>query len=362
MARGIISRGDILTTTSDGVDLNRVWDEFQTTLSLANTNRNLIASLFTFDTTLKADAISLDGDDMSFEAASEFGIAKTGQAEPEKIIVGFPLEWYDLRITFTEKFLMDANRSQVDAQHAAALEANNRLLFTSTLRALMTKTALGSRPVNEQGVDIFSLYDGSTDSKPPAFGGKTFTSGHSHYLVSGAATIDGQDLSDLIDHVTEHGYAVNGSERIVILVHPDQGKTIRSFRVGSTSPYDFIPSESAPAFLSNEFVIGDKPPAIFNGLPILGSYGPALVAESYYVPTGYVIAAATSGANSSRNPLGFRTHERTEYRGLRMIPGTERVPLVGSTYAQGFGLGVRNRGAAAVMQIKASGTYDNPSL
>src|SRR5690606_7061834 len=126
--------------------------------------------------------------------------------------------------TFTEKFLMDASQAQVDAQHAAALEANNRLLFAATLRALMTKTTLGSRPTNEQGVDIFSLYDGSSDSKPPTFAGKTFSSGHTHYLVSGAATVDGQDLSDLVDHVTEHGYAVNGRERIVVLVHPDQGK------------------------------------------------------------------------------------------------------------------------------------------
>ncbi|MCB8043602.1 hypothetical protein JM654_03680 [Microbacterium oxydans] len=38
-----------------------------------------------------------------------------------------------------------------------------------------------------------------------------------------------------------------------------------------------------------------------------------------------------------------------------------RYPLVNSYFTRGFGVGVRHRGAAAVMQIKASGSYQNPT-
>ena len=364
MARGIISHGDILTHTTDGVPLNSIWQEFQATIATVNRDRNLLASLFTFDINQPSDVLSLDGDKMNFESKSEFGAPKSGQVSPTSLVVGFPLDWFDLRIAYTEDFLRDATAAQIETQHNAALEANNRLLFNSTLRALLTKTEVGSRPTNDEGTQIYALYDGSADSKPPSFAGQTFASGHDHYLVSGAATVDGQDLSDLIKTIQHHGHGINGTEKIVILVNPQEGEAVRGFRAGiGSSPYDFIPSEGAPAFLTSENIIGDKPPATFQGLPVIGSYASALVVESYYIPAGYVTAVATSGANSSRNPLGFRQHAtRTEWRGLRMKPGTERYPLVGSTYAQGFGLGVRNRGAGAVIQIKESGTYDSPSI
>ncbi|WP_068433325.1 hypothetical protein [Piscicoccus intestinalis] len=72
---------------------------------------------------------------------------------------------------------------------------------------------------------------------------------------------------------------------------------------------------------------------------------------------------ATSGANSDRNPLAFRQHVRREYQGLRQIPGPNgQYPLAESYYSRGFGVGVRHRGAAAVMQVTASTTYTPPSL
>lgn len=363
MVRGILTSGDLLTTTVDGVDLNIIWNEYQATLSTANTNRSLIASLFTFDTTKASDLVSLDGSVVSFEERSEFGLPKSVQAEPSYTPVGFPLRWFDLAIRYTEDFLRDASRGQLDTQHNAALEANHEMLFRETLRSLMHRTTSATRVVNENGTPIYSLYDGGADSKPPSFAGRSFAPNHQHYLVSGANVVDGRDLLDLTRHIQEHGYGINGAERIVLIVHPQEGETIRGLRIGDTSPYDFIPSPGAPAYLSTEHLVGEQPPAQFMGMPVIGSYGNALVVESYYVPAGYVIASSTSGAGSHRNPLGFRQHVRPDHQGLILKPGTDnRYPLRGSTYVRGFGIGVRNRGAAAVMQIKASGTYDNPIL
>lgn len=363
MGRGILTGGDLLSTTVDGVDLNSIWNEYQTTLSTANTNRSLIASLFTFDTTDAADLVSLDGSTVEFEERSQFGLPKAVQAEPNYTAHGFPLRWFDLAIRYTDDFVRDGTRAQLDAQHSAALEANHALLYRETLRALTHRTSPETRMVNEQGTQVFSLYDGGVDSKPPAFAGRTFSANHQHYLVSGAAVVDGQDIVDLTRHVREHGYGINGVERIVVLVHPQESEVIRGLRIGESSPYDFIPSPGAPAYLSTEHLVGQQPPSEFMGLPVIGSYGNALIVESYYVPAGYLIASSTSGAGSRRNPLAFRQHKRADYQGLILKPGTDnRYPLLGATYVRGFGVGVRNRGAAAVMQIKASGEYTSPIL
>jgi hypothetical protein len=184
--------------------------------------------------------------------------------------------------------------------------------------------------------------------------------------VSGGATIDGGDLRDLTEHIQHHGYGLpTNGERIILMVNPAQGETIRGFRRdpenSQAAPFDFIPSVTAPAYLTDQSIVGDQAPASFNGVPIIGSYGDAWIFESYYIPTGYVLAVGTAGPNSSRNPLAFRQHPRTESQGLRLTSENPSYPLIGSVYEHGFGVGVRNRGAAAVMQIKASGSYVNPT-
>jgi hypothetical protein len=51
------------------------------------------------------------------------------------------------------------------------------------------------------------------------------------------------------------------------------------------------------------------------------------------------------------------------YRGLRSIPGVRPgYPLQDSFWARCIGVGTRHRGAAAVMQIKATGNYVAPVI
>ena len=57
-----------------------------------------------------------------------------------------------------------------------------------------------------------------------------------------------------------------------------------------------------------------------------GSYGDAWLIESHYVPSGYVIMAATGGLDSDMNPTGFRKHVKVAYQGLRHIPGRGPTP------------------------------------
>lgn len=365
MARGIVTSGDIMAATLDGISLENVWKEFQETLSVWNASRSPIAGLFTTLTTQSGQAITQANEGDDFEEASEFGAPKSLRPSVDLLTMGYPLKWYDSAIRYTEAFLRDATSGEVSALHANALEADNRLVFKQTLRALLTKTTISTRPTNEDGAIIYALWDGESDALPPAFAGREFSAGHNHYLTTQSAQIDGVDLQDLINTVTEHGYGTSQNEQIILLVHPNQGEVIRSFRAGKegpggvVSPYDFIPSELAPAFLTSEHVIGQLPPAMYGNLSVIGSYGKALVIEDYYVPTGYVIATA---AGSGRTPLAMREHQRPEYRGMRLIPGERRYPLIDATYSRGFGVAVQRRGAAAVMQVTTSTSYTTPSI
>lgn len=365
MARGFSTAFDTPSATIDGVTFDTLWAEYVETLAMVNQRRAAVSSLFTFDTTLASDEVFQSGATDDFEEASEFGVPMSIRGEVTSTKMGFPLRWFDKATRYTWKFLRDATADQVRGVHSLALEADNRLLYKGVMSALLSNV----NRTNEDGVTVYSLWNGTDGQTPPNFGFKTFDSSHSHYVVSGNATIDSTDVEAQIRTITEHGYGINGGERVILLVNEQEAVEIGKFRANVTNNnaavanYDFIPSEAAPAYLTSETLVGERPPASFEGLKVIGSYANALIVQEYLVPAGYVIAVATSGAGSVRNPLAFREHARVEYRGLRQIPGPNPAyPIAESYYSRGFGVGVRHRGAAAVTQIKASGTYDVPSL
>ncbi len=358
MTRGIMSASDVPSTTIDGEDINTIWAEFQATLDLANEHRSAIAELFTYTTTLESDLVAQMSTEDDFEEASEFGVPTSINQNFEKLRIGFPLSWFDKATRFTWKFLRDATSEQVRTVHSQALEADNRLVFRGVMNALLG----GVSRQNEKGTAVYPLWNADS-VVPPAFAGNTFAGTHTHYLTTNSANIDGEDIKDLITHITHHGYGTNPGERVIVLANPAQTEDIRGLRVADGSPFDFITSDGAPAYLTTESLVGERPPSTFEGLKVIGSFGDAWVVEDHFVPSGYVIALATAGRNSPSNPLAFREHIRPEYSGLRQIPGSNaQYPLAQAYYSRGFGVGVRHRGAAAVMQVTVSTTYTAPTI
>ena len=129
----------------------------------------------------------------------------------------------------------------------------------------------------------------------------------------------------------------------------------------STPKWDFIPSSVQPAFMTIEHVVGAIPPPDFNGLKVQGATAIPGLSKTNYMPPGYVILVATGGPESDFNPVGFREARQPGYQGLRHIPGPGPYPLQDSFYARGFGVGVRHRGAAVVMQVTTNTTYTPPA-
>ncbi|MGV0770209.1 hypothetical protein [Mycobacterium syngnathidarum] len=365
-SRGYNTQGDVLVSHSaDGVDLNKIWGEIATANELWNQQRSALTRVLSFWTTNSADAIPQGIASESLEKASEFGVPQAARQPALALPLGYTMEDYDSRSAFTWKFLRDSTREQILAQANMIMEADNKLINGTILRRLFDPT----EGENERVQRVFGLWNGTDSLAPPPYMNKTFDTSHTHYFVSESAQIDSEDVENAINHVTEHGYGVSQGSQLLVLCNTVEADFIASWRAGVESrpssgilaKFDFVPSASAPAYLSEETIHGAQAPAKYENLPVLGSYGRAWVIAHDYIPAGYVAVVASGGANSSNNPIAVRQHPDTAYQGLRVIGGASKYPLLDSFYQRTFGVGTRHRGAACVFQVKASGSYEAPN-
>lgn len=358
---GTNAAGDLITQTVDGFDLNTIWDEFQATTAIQNENRSRIVSLLTFPVTNNIERVpQLSSAD--FERASEYGEPRGMRPSGSYLNLGYDFHFYDLAARYTWKFLADAPASQVRAINAMALEADNRLIFGKVMDALYNN-ANRVADINDQEVNVYALYNGD-GTVPPKYKTNTFDGTHTHYMVSGAATVDSTDLDDLYEQLRHHGYTFENGYSHVLLVNETEAKTIRTFRTANGGSWDFIPATGQPGIIlpADQQVFGAGQPAgTYAGLNVQGRYGPFLVVVDDMFPAGYMAAVATGGTDNLGNPVGFRQHANPGLRGMRLVKGPNPdYPLIDSFYNRGFGTGIRQRGGSAIMQVKATGTYTPP--
>lgn len=359
--------GDIVNITSDGVDLNALWGEFQQTMAIYNESRGRLIELLTFPVQNIIETVPQVGE-ASFEMASEFGEPQAARVKLDYFQLGYDFHDYDLASRYTWMFLRDADARQVEAVHNEVLRADSRLLFRKIMEALFDN-ANRTADIRNQNYNVYPLYNGD-GTVPPAYKGTTFSGSHSHYLASGASIIDSKDIEDAYDHIAEHGYGIENGTQFILLANKAEIKEIRKFRLNQTNNnsavanYDFIPSPNQPTVIvpNAEGLLGSLPPNEFRGLRVTGSYADILIIEEPLIPPGYFVLLASGGAGNLQNLIGFREHANPAYRGLRLLPGNDqRYPLIDGYYARSFGTGVRQRGGAVIMQIKASGSYDIPT-
>jgi hypothetical protein len=358
---GYNERGDVITETTDGAPLNQMWDEFQRTLRIWNAQRDSLTNLLSHDINSPIESVRYPIDE-DFEEASEFGEPKGIRLGPS-FRMGYSFKWWDLAIRYTWMFLAEADADQLRNLNNMALEADNRLMFTRIMKQVFNSTTVVAT-INGDPINVYPFYNGDS-MVPPKWKNTTFTAPHTHYLTSGAATIDSGDLDQMQDHLTHHGYTAISGYRMVLLVNPAQGATIRGFKVATGSKYDFIPSANVGGgiiFPANGGIIGAPQLVNLPGLISIGTYGQFTIVEEDYIPVGYVFAFVTGGERSINNPVGIRQHENGSLRGVRLVKGRDNdYPLIDSFYVHGLGTGIRQRGAGVVMQITVSGTYTVPT-
>jgi len=363
---GILTQGDLVTVTADGVDLNALWGTFAESIGIYNEAMDDLITLLTYPVDIPVEPVVQIGE-ASFEEATELGVARGAGLPIETFMMGYDLRHYDKRNAFSWMFLADADARQVEAIHEAILWADKRNVFKKVMEALFDNRTRRAN-IRNQAYNVYPLYNGD-GVPPPRFKNNTFDEDHTHYLISNNSVIDSSDLEDLMELLAEHGYSPQAGTAFLLLANKAETDSIRQFRRGIvnnngvTAGYDFIPSPTQPAMIlpNAEGLLGNQPAPTFGGMAVIGSYGFWNIVEEDYIPPGYLLGVGYGGRFNLGNPVGLRQHANPQMQGLRIIAGNyQRYPLVDGFYARTFGTGVRQRGGAAIMQIKASGTYDIP--
>ena len=364
---GILSVGDALVThTADGVDLTSLWNELTEAWDAANAQRSAISNLLSYPTTDSAAIVPQNIMPPEFELASELGVPKSIGTPADTLVLGARLLDFDLAHRASWRYLRAASADQVRATMNSVLEADTRNINGT----LMFRLFNPAQEKNEWQQPCYSIWNGADGIAPPPWLGKSFDTDHTHFIPTGADQIDSDDLESGFRTVTEHGYGLkeNGNQ-LLVFCNEAESEFIQSFRAGEvsrtsgpTAKFSFIPSVAAPPYLSPDFVIGEPAPAQFGGLDVVGSYGPAYIIETTYVPAGYLAIVATGGPGALNNALSFRQHENPNYQGSRLIPGPNAsYPITESFSARSFGTGTRHRGAAAVLQVTTDEDYSPPA-
>lgn len=373
MAKGYSAKADILTRTRDGQDLNAIWDAYQSTLDEFNSTRQPLVDLLSSPVNGIVDETGAPGTER-FELSSEFGIPQSIRPAIPVTSRAYPFDWYDLRQGYTWRFLTKASTRQLDAVMQMALEAENALIFEQVMKSLFNNA---NRTATLDGIatpfTVVALYNADGSYIPP-YKGQTFPGSHNHYLSSGANTgqvaFDPQDFLDLAGTVEHHGFTRSQGYNIIFLMNPADALTSvmkyvrnQTFVSGGsttvTSLYDFIPTQASNQSLllpPGYTLSGGLAPQTFAGLEVVGSWGPYLFIQDQQIPAGYVVAAATQGQSSQLNIVGIREDEDPALQGMILKPGNNNnYPLIDSYFIRGIGAGIRQRGAAAIMKLDASG-------
>lgn len=332
----VLDREDILTTT-DGVDLNELWSDFQASLSEYNEGMDELVANLTFPTT--QETLNVIQGAYDFEVYSDY--TKPDAQDLTEAQISVPLNAYDLRIAYTVRKLLNTTSIEVEARHAEALAADTRLQLRQTLRAALSKEG-----VRGDGGVVAKAFYNADGTVPPAYKNNTFTGTHTHYLATTSAGL-GAGITSLIDTIVEHGFENN----VEILANRQTAKKIQALP-------EFVPVQGSVG--SSLEIVGAPSDA-----NVLGWYDGAIIRREDWLPNDYLFGySAQGGANSPLNPMAFREPLNEQARGLVIMRGTNpEYPLANSYYYHEFGVGVRQRGNGAALQITSDGaSYTSPQF
>lgn len=333
MARRIMDVTNRLVT-SDQVDVNELWVDYQQSLEDYNATSNGLASMLSFRTTDKTFTV-LQGA-FEFEDYADYTLPDSQDVGIHEVSIG--IKDFDMRSAYTWARILETTQEELDARHAGALQADQRLQLKQILRAVLTKEGM-----TLGGVTAPAFYNADGEVPPPVKN-TTFTGSHTHYLASTGSTLAAGDLDRMEADLVHHGFETN----LVLMVNRQETTVIEGFA-------KFVPNASSNHDANLVNLAGD---------PYFGKYRRFLLLEEDWIPPGYLFAfSRQGGANSPQNPVAFRESTNPQAQGLILQRGNNpEYPLADSFYYRKFGTGIRQRGNGAVMQVTSGSTYTSPVL
>jgi hypothetical protein len=324
-----------LITTSDNVDVNALWRDYQASLADYNGLTDDVVGALTFNTVEEIDYVIQGA--YQFEEYADYTLPDSHDLTIYPVRYG--IKAWDLRLAYTLRRILSTTTTELDARHTAALNADKDLVIKQVLRAAFTKAGL-----NLEGVQTYAFYNADGTRLPPPWKNKSFATSHQHYITTGAASIGPEDLEAMEDHLVEHGFEKN----LELWINRTERRQVMDLT-------DFVPARQ----YSHDANLINLP-----GDPYIGSYGRLLIRIEDWVPEGYLFAfSRQGGSNSPQNPIALRVPRATSAQGLKLWRGTNpEYPLVDSFYYREFGSGVRQFGNGVCMQVTASGTYTSPVI
>lgn len=328
--------------TLDGQPLADIWSEVQARNAAFNATMNRVTALFVFPVFRAQDRVAVPSN-RGFEQATELG--QPTKRRVAYVSRGFPLDHYDTAYGYSQEFIDSAVGRDLLAIVDDIETDWTRLNMNVVLEAIFRSSNI----TDKDGVSVKSLYNADGEVPPP-WKRYRHQGNHTHYLTSGDSTFDETNIQAMEDHLVHHGFE-NG---LVLFVSRTDYPTIAGLST-------FVPATSAdrPVVVDGQIVGGGKPTSAM-GMNVQGYVGLLSVVIEEEIPAGYILAWATGGTLSPRNVVGLRFHENPSARGLRLVQGPRQdYPIYDAFYDGYLGAGVRQRGAAVVMQATAS-SYEAP--
>lgn len=263
--------------------------------------------------------------------------------------LGFPLRRYQYAIGWTRDFFRRKTVGDLVKNLDEATRADLRLIIRQIKLALFTPTNATFHDEYKGDITVRALVN--ADGTPiPSYDGIVFDPAtHTHYTVSGGASLTDANIVAFEQNLIEHGHVGNQ----VLYINPQEEAQVKALSdfVAAVNPYLLQPLTTR-ALVSNPN----------DYLHILGRLRHFEVRMRNWMPPGYIFGYNEYGDGSSLNPLARRMSDLPEDNNLHIAGEDDRFPLNSQFMERWLGFGAYNRTNGVVMQVTTNGTYTAPTI
>lgn len=280
-----------------------------------------------------------------------------------------PIARYGAGTKLTLETLLQMTSKAVLEWHNAKMiaDSNNLIKLLFQFMALKTPSSAIDELTHIAATPKAFWNDEASMDTPRANGQITFDGDHQHFLAVAAANnigTAGSELTTLLGKLTEHE-GMDGQPLLWVRKGASPSTLIQaeSTNFRSVNKVSALFSDPNSGYgttgLVQSLISGSV--SLGHDVDIIGTWKNAVVIETPHLPAGYVLATMYSGENSTKQPLGWRSHP--SFKGLLLYSDSNSNPIIGkdAQYRRYLGLGVWDRSAGAL--LKTDGTsWTEPSF